>query len=285
MKYAILGDIHGGIGNLRRIRRKLKECQAIFITGDITGTISYTLILKSILKSRKISRENYTELVYTEYLEKFTSFQIRTAKRIFAILEKLNIPVFFTHGNSETVKVREYYEDISKEKSNLIYLGNSLKIFNNLAIIGYGYCSPADYRTPLQTPGEKEKDDIKSDLIRLENQFFDLSATDDKIIIGLFHEPPINTRLDFIPNKSIHGGSDLIKEHISKIPYDYIFAGHIHESQNHEQMESVLLINPGALVDRNYSIVDLEDSTVSFRKLRIPLSFKGLVYRTRTVFE
>ncbi|MHA1198141.1 MAG: metallophosphoesterase family protein [Candidatus Heimdallarchaeaceae archaeon] len=285
MKYAILGDLHGCIINLQRIRKKLKQCEAIFITGDITGTISYPLIFKSILKSRRISREKYTELVYTDYLENFTSFQIRTAKRIFNILEKLEKPVFFTHGNSETAKVREYFKQIAEEKANFFYIGNSIETYNNLIVIGYGFCSPADYRTPLQTPGEKEIEVIEEDLAILEKQFNALQHKKENSVIGLFHEPPHNTKLDYIPKRSTHGGSSTIKNHISKIPYDFIFTGHIHESMNSEKLNSTIAINPGALVNRTYAIVNFEDSKVSFKKLRIPLSIKGLIYHTRIVFE
>lgn len=284
MKYAIIGDLHGCVIYLRRIIKKLKKCDAIFITGDIAGTISYTLILKSIFRSRKISRERYTELVYDDYLEKFTSFQIKTSKRVFKLLEKLEKPVFFTHGNSETKEVRAYFEKISEEKSNLFYVGNSIKLIDKITVVGYGFCSPAEYRTPLQTPGEKEKKEIKTDLIKLEQLFHETSFKNKKVNIGLFHEPPYATKLDYIPIKSAHGGSDLIREHISKIPYDFIFVGHIHESQNCDQIGVTLAVNPGALVDRKYAILESDNLQVDFLKIRIPLSFKEYIYRTRTTF-
>ena len=285
MKYAILGDLHGCILNLKRIKNKLKQCQTIFITGDITGTISYSLIIKSIFETKRISRERYTELVYSKYLDKFTSFQIKTAKKIFKILTKLNKPIFFTHGNSDTIVVREYFEKISKENSNLFYVGNSLKIYKDMTVIGYGFCSPAEYRTPFQTPGEKEKEEIRTDLAKLEQIFYDDPSRNSNAVIGLFHEPPFDTELDFVHGKSDHGGSSIIKKHILKIPYNFVFSGHIHESQGYEKIKSTLIINPGALVDRNYAILNTEKTEVYFFKLSIPLSFKELIYRTRTVFE
>jgi len=285
VKYAILGDLHGCVINLKRIQKKLKQCDVIFITGDITGTISYPLVIKSILKTRKISREKYTELVYTKYLEKFTKFQINTAKKIFKILGRLNKPVFFTHGNSDTDKARDFFEEVSNDNPNLFYVGNRIKIFEKLEVIGYGFCSPAKYRTSLQTPGEKEEVDIKSDLKMLEQLFHSIPTSDDKIIIGLFHEPPKDTKLDYIPKKATHGGSNLIREHISKIPYSYSFAGHIHESQNQDKIGSIIAINPGALVDRKYTILNLEDNDISFERLFLPLSLKELIYRTRDVFK
>ena len=285
MRYAILGDLHGCIINLKRIRRELKKCNLIFITGDITGTISYPLIIKSILRSKIISRERYTQLVYSKYLEKFTKFQIRTAKKIFRILERLDRPVFFTHGNSDTEETRKFFEIITKDNPKLIYVGNKIQSFENLRVVGYGFCSPAEYRTPLQTPGEKEESVIISDLELLEQQFVNNPTTTNQIIIGLFHEPPKDTKLDYISRKSSHGGSSLIKNHISKIPYNLVFTGHIHESQNQDKINNTLVINPGALVDRRYAILSFETKKVSFRRLSIPLSAKEYIYRTRSVFE
>ena len=71
MRISIIGDIHGSILNLKRIIPKLKKSEIIFVTGDITGTISYPLVIKSILKSRRISREKYAELVYNDYISEF----------------------------------------------------------------------------------------------------------------------------------------------------------------------------------------------------------------------
>lgn len=285
MKYAIIGDLHGCVINLKRILRKLKKCDIIFITGDITGTISYSLVMKSIIKNKKISREKYTELVYTKNLDNFTRFQLKTAKKIFKLLEKLNKPVFFTHGNSDTERAREFFEKISIEKPNLFYVGNKIKILDKLKVVGYGFCAPAEYRTPLQTPGEKEEDEIKNDLQILEQLFHSIPTSEEQIIIGLFHEPPRETNLDYIPKKSYHGGSRLIKEHIDNIPYSYIFVGHIHESQNQDTIGSTLAVNPGALVDRRYAVLNLEDNIISFERLFFPLSLKELIYRTRSVFE
>jgi Icc-related predicted phosphoesterase len=285
VRFSVIGDLHGSIANLRQIIRKISKTDALFITGDITGTISYSLILKSILKSKKISREKYAELVYNQYLPQFIKFQIKSAKKIFSLLSKANIPIFFTHGNSDVKEVREIFEEYSDKNSNFIYLGNSIVRFEDWIIVGYGYCSPAEYRIPFQTPGEKEKKEIKEDLHQLETKIQEMLDKGENLIFGIFHEPPKDSKLDYVPRKSSHGGSDLIKNHVSKIPYNYIFAGHIHESQNYEIEENAILVNPGPLVNREWAIVYPDEMIVSLKKIRIPLSIKGLIYRSREIFK
>jgi Icc-related predicted phosphoesterase len=285
VKFSVIGDLHGCAIYLRYLRKKISKTDALFITGDIAGTLSYRLILKSILLNRKISRGKYAELVYGKYLEKFVKFQKKTTKRILRILSKTNTQVFFTHGNSDSDEILEFFKEYSENNTTFHYLGNSTIKHNNLIIAGYGYCSPAEFRTPFQTPGEKSKKEISDDLSLLEKQLLENKKEDKDYIIGLFHEPPKNTQLDFIDWKSSHSGSDLILNHIQKVPYDLILAGHIHESQNYEKQNSRILLNPGPLVDRKWAVVDLSNQTVSLRKIPFILSIKGFIYRTRETFK
>lgn len=261
------------------------KCQALFITGDIAGTISYPLILKSIIKSGRISREKYIELVYGQYLHQFTEFQIKTAEKIFEILLKVNIPVFLTHGNSDTKEVREHLKLLADEHQLISYIGNSVVEYANWVVVGYGFCSHTNYRIPFQTPGEKKKDDIREDLSKLEIKIKDLEMRDNHILLGLFHEPPKDSNLDYIPKQSAHGGSELIREHISKIHYNYVFAGHVHESQNYEYTNNQLLLNPGALVEGKWAIIDSKTREVELYKSLRRLSFGNLIYKIRHIFK
>ncbi len=284
MKFSVIGDLHGSIANLRYIKRKIRKTDALFITGDIAGTLSYRLILKSILKSKKISREKYAELVYDKYLVEFTEFQKKSVRRIFKILSKINIPIFYTHGNSDAEEVIVLFKSYSETNPLFYYLGNSICKHKKLIVVGYGFCSPAEYRTPFQTPGEKEKDEISEDLLILETKILKYEKNKDDLLIGLFHEPPKGTKLDYITQKSTHSGSELIEKHIHSIQYDYFFAGHIHESQDYDFRKSVVLVNPGPLVNRKWAIVDIDKKSVSLKKIPILLSMRDFIYRSRETF-
>jgi Icc-related predicted phosphoesterase len=270
---------------LRTLIPKLRKVDKIFIAGDIVGTLSYPLILRSIIRNRKISRERYADDVYGRYLKQFSKFQISSAKQFLKIISKLETPTFFTHGNIEIAEIRDFYTTESEKYDNIFYLGNELHVFDKWVIAGYGFCSPADYRTPFQTPGERSTEEIKQNLAELEKNVMKFSNEEGYITVGLFHEPPLETKLDYIPYKSSHGGSKEIREHISKTVYNYVFTGHIHESPNYEISEDTILINPGSLVNRRWALLDHNERIVMLNKIRIPLSVKGLIYNTRSVYE
>jgi Icc-related predicted phosphoesterase len=257
----------------------------IFIAGDITGTLSYSLILKSIIRNKRISREKYADEVYGKYLEEFTKFQISSVKSFFKIISGLNCPIFFTHGNSEVAEVREKYLSESEKRDNLFYLGNSICEYEKWVVAGYGFCSPASYRTSFQTPGEKDANAIIQDLSELEKKIKKYSSEEDKIFVGLFHEPPFDTDLDYIPHKSSHGGSKEIRGHILKLDYTYIITGHIHESPNYENHQDSLMINPGSLVNRRWALLEHPERKIRLNKIKIPLSLKGFIYNSRSYYE
>ena len=284
MSIAVIGDIHGSISNLKRISQKLKRYQFVFITGDITGTISYSLVIKSILKSKRISREKYAELVYNDYLPEFIEHQLQSAKKITNILLKIDKPIFFTHGNSDLKEARDFFSQISKENENLHYVGNSIQTHERWLVTGYGYCSPSKYRTPFETPGEKEEKEIIEDLNKLEQEILTYTESNDYTLVGLFHEPPFGTKLDYISHKS-HVGSELVQNHISKIPYNYVFSGHIHESQSYEKTDNRILLNPGPLVNGEWAFVDSDTKNIQLKRLMFNLTLKGFAYKTRNIFK
>jgi len=282
---AVIGDIHGSLNNLRRLIPKIKHVKALFVTGDITGTISYPLILKSILETKTISREKYTDLVYGKYRNRFVKFQIESAAKFLKQILKLDCPVFFTHGNSETEEVKGFFSSQSKENDNLYYLENTVVKHDEWIITGYGYCSPAVYRKALQTPGEKEDKEIIKDLQALETKLLNINSDTNLTKFALFHEPPFNTKADYLPFQKTHGGNKIILSHINSVKYDYVFAGHIHESQGHETREGTLIMNPGALVNAQWATLKLKEKTVQCNKLKSFFNLKDIIYNTRNHFK
>ena len=285
MTIAVIGDIHGSLNNLSRLIPKIKQAKALFVTGDITGTVSYLLIVKSILETKTISREKYTDLVYGKYRKKFVKFQIKSATKFLKLVQKLEYPVFFTHGNSETEDVREFFTSQSKDNDNLYYLDNSVVKHDEWIITGYGYCSPAVYRKALQTPGEKEDTEIVKELDSLEAKLLNINSDRNLTKFALFHEPPYNTKADYLPFLKTHSGSKNILSHINRVKYDYVFAGHIHESQGYETREGSLIINPGALVNAQWATLKLKDKTVRCNKLISLFNLKSFIYNTRNQFQ
>ena len=279
MKIAIIGDIHGSHRSLKRIIKDLKAVDMIFITGDIGGTVSVKLLLKSIVKTKKISREAYAKLVFSDFLSDFTKYQLKTAKKIVRHLLTLGVPIFITHGNADVIGIHDYLAQMDKEYDLVSYVGNSTTIYNNIAVVGYGYCMPSAFYSFAEFPGIKERKDIEQDLAKLSE-----SLGPAKIVFGLFHEPPLDTQLDFIPNKNIHVGSDLLRDHILELSYSYVFCGHIHESQGTQFLNDSLLLNPGPLVNGKWAILNTENNQVELKHNQAFFSIKNLIYMIRRFF-
>ena len=201
--------------------------------------------------------------------------------RFFRIITKLRAPIFFTHGNSEVPEVLDLYSSLSENYENIFYLGNTVCEYGKWVVAGYGYCSPASYRTSFQTPGEKDTEEIIQDLSNIEEEIKKYSRDDDFIKVGLFHEPPFNTNLDYISYKSSHGGSKEISNHIRNSNYQYVISGHIHESPSYMISKESIMINPGSLVNRRWAELKHLERSVKLKRLKIPSSVKGFIYNSR----
>ena len=187
MQVAVIGDIHGSSSSLRRIIPELRKVDIIFVTGDIGGTTSLKLILKSIIKSKKISRKKYAELVFTEFLSEFSRYQLKSSKEIIKILLALNKPIFLTHGNADVSDLREYFKKIDEKNTLFHYLENSVVKYGENIIVGYGYCQPSEYLPSVRSPGRKLKEEIENDLCEIENQITSLQQEEYKFVFGLYH--------------------------------------------------------------------------------------------------
>ncbi|MHA1304893.1 MAG: metallophosphoesterase family protein [Candidatus Heimdallarchaeaceae archaeon] len=284
MRVAVLADIHGSLRQLKRIKSKLEQVDLIFIAGDIAGTTSLRLIWKSILRSKRISKKEYMKLVFGDHYSSFAEFQLKTTSKIIDFLLKLDKPCFITHGNADTPEVIGFLKEIDAKNENFHYVENGIKRFHTYFVVGYGYCQPTEYNA-VQTPGTKSLDEIAEDLEKFKGELSLFEKEEKYTLIGLFHEPPYDTKLDYIPNKNLHGGNKLIAEHISEIGYDYFFCGHVHESQGVELYNKTLIVNPGPMVNGQWAIVDLEKKEAKKEQFQPLFSMNNFIYKLRDIFN
>lgn len=84
-------------------------------------------------------------------------------------------------------------------------------------IAGLGYSNP----TPFNTPGEYPEAEIERRLL----PFKDLPR-----LVLICHCPPAGTLLDRIRH-GVHAGSTAVREFVERYQPEYLFCGHIHESE------------------------------------------------------
>ncbi|MGM5479893.1 MAG: metallophosphoesterase family protein [Nanobdellota archaeon] len=186
MKALIFGDTHGDIFALELLKEKAKKVDVVFCLGDIT-----------------IFGEEY-DLMMT-------------------ILEEFNKPVYYIHGNHETIEETEL---LLQKHPSITFIHKKQIELQGYSIIGYGGDGFSIINEEFET-------------------FIENQPTPNKKTIFLLHGPPANTTLD-IPFEDHHSGSESYRKHIEQKQPLAVFAGHIHECEGaYDTIGKTTLHNPG----------------------------------------
>jgi Icc-related predicted phosphoesterase len=158
-------------------------------------------------------------------------------------------------GNCDIDGVIESIED-----SNAILGHDTINLFKNVLIYGFGGSSP----TPFGTPFEIAEDDLYNsinNLIDYESVILkentDLNP-DNLIKILLTHSPPFKTEADKITSGD-HVGSTAIEKIINENDFDLNLCGHIHEAKSISKLNDTIIINPGMLKDNYGTLITIND--------------------------
>ena len=119
--------------------------------------------------------------------------------------------------------------------------------------------------TPMDTPTELEEVEIRA---VLERGWADVADAPRHLMVC--HTPPYDTRLDRLTNGR-PVGSPAVRAFIEARAPDVAVVGHIHEGRGLEHIGRTLILNPGALRDGGYVVVE-DDGAALTAELR---SFRG----------
>ncbi|MFB6174859.1 MAG: metallophosphoesterase [Candidatus Nanohalobium sp.] len=127
--------------------------------------------------------------------------------------------------------------------------------FQTFDVVGFG-----GGQTPFGTPFEPSGDEIYEALDTLYGRM----ASDRKIAV--IHQPPADTNLDLVDGK--HVGSEEVGQLIEEKSFDLVLTGHIHESYGVDEVGGTKLVNPGAVIDGRYGVMDVDgDVTVELKQI------------------
>lgn len=104
--------------------------------------------------------------------------------------------------------------------------------------------------TPMDTPTELEEDELDAVLERAH-----AAVADAPRRLMICHTPPYDTRLDRLMNGT-PVGSPAVRRFIERHRPDVAIVGHIHEARGTETVGTTRVVNPGALRDGGYAIVE-----------------------------
>ena len=188
-------------------------------------------------------------------------FKPETGKGALEALCAKHETIFAVLGNFDNEDFLEEIEnqDISVEKSLVFHDG--------LAFAGSGGGTKFTGKTEF----ERTEEEILSD--------FDIVKTsveqtgDDslwKSLILISHNPPKDTKCDAV-NAELHAGSQMFTDYIKEHQPLAVICGHIHEGIGIDKIGETVVINPGALQEGHYAVMNVEKNGDSWKVENVEL--------------
>lgn len=251
MKALIIGDCHGELPDIPEDGFDL-----VLAVGDICGG---TEEMRSAMFEAIESEKQWYEIFGEEEAKKEVKKSIEEGKKILEELDKLGVPVYIVPGNWDwTGENSDWdflegkgYSKYLSEFDNIKNLNFETIEFNDWKIIGYGPCSgPEIPQYEDDKPGSEEELEEMKEEYREKKEELEGLFTSDKKTVFLSHNVPQDTSLDLIddPDNPVHGrhyGSVIVRELINDYSPDFSIAGHMHEGEGREKVNSTKCLNTG----------------------------------------
>ena len=136
-----------------------------------------------------------------------------------------------------------------------ISLHGEARRLGNLGVFGCG----GSNITPMDTPTEFEEHELAAVLERAH-----AAVADAPQRLMICHTPPYDTQLDRLRNGT-PVGSPAVRAFIERTRPDLAIVGHIHEGRGIDRVGETTVVNPGALREGGYAIVDYDEGSGALR--------------------
>jgi len=251
MNILALSDFHGKDQIWPDFLKAIKnsDFDLVVFTGDILKWRVKCTEWAEAKKEKRIPDKNKQEI--KEEIEKNTD----NYWKFYLQIAKLQKPTFLIPGNVDS-PISQYLKVATEamKNPNIHIIHHSFFLFGNCVIAGFG-----------GEITEKDKEDFfVLQYPRWEAEYglgFLPNLNQPKIL--LFHTPPLG-KLDLDNDK--HKGSMVINDLIQIYKPSLVFCGHAHKARGEEKIGPTKVINPGALKDGFYALVDTDTQKVDFIK-------------------
>ena len=174
----------------------------------------------------------------------FTKFgDESTARPALEKLSKKHDNIFSVIGNCDAP------DFLPEVEAKGISVQKALVNFEGLFITGSGGGS----KFTGETANERTDEELYSDLSLITQE----APSEWNNLIAIMHNPPKDTECDKVAPE-VHVGSALLKKFIDDYKPLAVITGHIHESAAVCKAGNTTVINPGALLDGKYAIMQAE---------------------------
>ncbi len=254
MRTLVFSDVHGELGLLQQLVRKMPElsCDFALFCGDVVrGSARGEEWLSA--KREQRDPDPYTPAIQTERAEDYALYAefcqaLRSAPfRIFAVPGNMDAP----EGRYLTAALADEGKDSPVE-----VVHRSLARMGEYVICGLGgEITEADREEyfVLQYPRWEA------------NHCFQLFEHVEGPRIMVLHTPPVGEVVD--RDKGGHKGCQVVNELINTWRPVLAVCGHAHDAYGSEVLGDTLVVNPGALKSGHYAVVDIEEKQVELAKL------------------
>lgn len=275
MRILAAGCFHGNIPkNLKRFCKKNKIDAIVFAGdfGDDRFQRKFEFKHDKEIIERLLHGEEWKN-IFNEIVGDKKKYQIlakkdlEVGKRTIQKAKNLGMKFYFVHGNHDY----EYYNLFHKTK-NFIFIHRKMVRLDGLTLAGYGgyrgmtgkyYLWGWKASKKFERYVNESKNIMRKRLKRLFSK---------KVDILLTHDPPYNTKLDYLfsPGQLVHKkhiGDDIIREFIEKYKPKLHICAHMHERRGIDKIGKTIILNPGFGQRGEAAIVDLPEVKIKFVKI------------------
>jgi len=253
MKILACSDFHGKVKILDKFSRNCHRIKPdlIAFTGDIVkGSARGDEWLDAIRFNRR--RDSKKPEIIKEEKE-----DIQFYTQFYKALVDLNLITLCVPGNMDAPEDRffRHFLTLSLESKNIHIVHNNVIKIGEYVFSGWGG----------EITENKKEDFFVLQYSRTEVEFGmkRMKCIQQIKMILLFHTPPISN-IDL--HHEVHRGSGVINDFIKTVSPKILFCGHTHEPRK-ERILNTLVINPGALKNGSFSVIDTETEEVEFLSL------------------
>lgn len=285
MKLLVVGDFHGKFPKKIRSIIHKEKIDLLVSNGDHFPFHFRKLWFKycygqDVELWEIIGKKKYKKLILKD---------LRLGDKVLKNMNKLPVPVILVAGNIDYTN----HNDVSDrrlrkknkryfERDDQDFFSEIIKKYKNIKRFDYSFIKLGDFifigMSGSSFPGHVKSKAYKKSRKTLEKLFNKFRKENKKRrVIFVSHNIPYNTKLDKITSKDAHKlvrgehyGSKLARRIIDKYHPILALGGHIHESRGKQKLGKTLVINPGAIHEGHYAIVEIDkDNPKKFRvKLR-----------------
>jgi Icc-related predicted phosphoesterase len=216
---------------------------------------------------------------------KWSRISAKNTEKIFQVLKKIDIPIFFIHGNWDSIALDEGKSGLKKfiaESSgdflidkaadgNLKFIHNKLVRIKGLNIIGYGGYRGTSLKEylhrdlPAPRMSMKYILEIRRQMEKEMEKLF-MQAKSGKTIL-LTHDPPYKV-LDYLASAKKNYGEKITRDVIRKNSPMLCICSHFHEHQGVEKIKDTTVVNTGYGREGQCALIEI-DGDVKVKLLKL----------------